>query len=78
MRLTLPTAACTGWCIDSLPNMRLPVPRLKGTGSRGLACMDPLGFEPRASSLQRRHSTAELWAHLPITGRLGGERPNSS
>ena len=24
--------------------------------------MDPLGFEPRASSLQRRHSTAELWA----------------
>ncbi len=28
--------------------------------------MDPLGFEPRASSLQRRHSTAELWAHLPL------------
>jgi hypothetical protein len=27
--------------------------------------MDPLGFEPRASSLQRRHSTTELWAHLP-------------
>ena len=24
--------------------------------------MDPLGFEPRASSLQRRHSTTELWA----------------
>lgn len=29
--------------------------------------MDPLGFEPRASSLQRRHSTAELWAH-PLSG----------
>ena len=26
--------------------------------------MDPLGFEPRASSLQRRHSPTELWAHL--------------
>ena len=27
--------------------------------------MDPLGFEPRASSLQRRHSPTELWARLP-------------
>ena len=25
--------------------------------------MDPLGFEPRASALQRQHSTTELWAH---------------
>lgn len=31
--------------------------------------MDPLGFEPRASSLQRRHSTAELWAHPPPNWR---------
>lgn len=29
--------------------------------------MDPLGFEPRASSLQRRHSPTELWAHPSIT-----------
>ena len=35
---------------------------LKGTGSDRVREMDPLGFEPRASSLQRRHSTAELWA----------------
>lgn len=28
--------------------------------------MDPLGFEPRASSLQRRHSPTELWA-LPVS-----------
>ena len=27
--------------------------------------MDPLGFEPRASSLQRRHSPTELWARSP-------------
>lgn len=26
--------------------------------------MDPQGFEPWASSLQRRHSTTELWAHV--------------
>ncbi len=32
--------------------------------------MDPLGFEPRASSLQRRHSTTELWAHLPGRGGM--------
>ena len=28
--------------------------------------MDPLGFEPRASSLQRRCSTAELRARLAL------------
>ena len=32
--------------------------------------MDPRGFEPRASSLQRRHSTTELWAQLNRDGPL--------
>ncbi len=32
--------------------------------------MDPLGFEPRASSLQRRHSPTELWAHLHYGGSV--------
>jgi hypothetical protein len=32
--------------------------------SVSMAEMDPLGFEPRASSLQRRHSPAELWARV--------------
>ncbi len=30
--------------------------------------MDPLGFEPRASSLQRRCSTAELRARVSLGG----------
>ena len=30
--------------------------------------MDPQGFEPWASSLQRRHSTTELWAHVHPDG----------
>ena len=30
--------------------------------------MDPQGFEPWASSLQRRHSTTELWAHVHHDG----------
>ena len=31
--------------------------------------MDPQGFEPWASSLQRRHSPTELWAHVHPNGR---------
>ncbi len=31
--------------------------------------MDPLGVEPRASSLQRRRSATELWARSPRRGR---------
>ena len=74
-RSTLPTLAHTGWCIGLL------------TGSSGTnrshirtavhadrASMDPLGFEPRASSLQRRHSTTELWALLPTFGRVDEPR----
>jgi hypothetical protein len=30
--------------------------------------MDPQGFEPWASSLQRRHSTTELWAPTSLNG----------
>ena len=39
---------------------------LKGNDSVLPRVMDPLGFEPRASSLQRRHSTAELWARVSL------------
>ncbi len=39
--------------------------------------MDPLGFEPRASSLQRRHSTTELWAR-PHDGEGVFVNPGSS
>ena len=61
---TLPTRAYTEWCIGSAyPNEpRFP---LKGLGSSRVREVDPLGFEPRASSLQRRHSTTELWARAP-------------
>ena len=33
--------------------------------------MDPQGFEPWASSLQRRHSPTELWAHSSQREELG-------
>ncbi len=46
------------------------VPHLRGTIRIGFDEMDPLGFEPRASSLQRRHSTTELWAHPQIGGTI--------
>ena len=32
----------------------------------GTDVVDPRGFEPLASALQRRRSTAELWALTPI------------
>ena len=56
---------------------RFPLKRL---GSRRAREVDPLGFEPRASSLQRRHSTAELWARpvspdsSKVLGRPRGHR----
>ena len=40
--------------------------RVKARDSRLVWGMDPLGFEPRASSLQRRCSTAELRARLAL------------
>lgn len=42
---------------------------LKGTDVESDPSMDPLGFEPRASSLQRRCSAAELWAHPQLGAR---------
>ncbi len=39
------------------------VSHLRDTVFDSLRVMDPQGFEPWASSLQRRHSTTELWAH---------------
>ena len=67
---TLPNRACAGWCIGLLripSSGRFP---LKGVGPGwSPRYMDPLGFEPRASSLQRRHSTAELWARSPVRER---------
>ena len=39
---------------------------LKGCGFERARNMDPLGFEPRASALQRRRSATELWAHPPV------------
>jgi hypothetical protein len=75
---TLPTHACTEWCIgSSYPDFpRIP---LKGHGSHRAREMDPLGFEPRASSLQRRHSTTELWARpvSPGSSKVLG-RPQST
>ncbi len=44
---------------------RITVSHLRDTVRSRVREMDPLGFEPRASSLQRRHSTTELWA-LPL------------
>ena len=43
-----------------------PSDRVKARDSRLVWGMDPLGFEPRASSLQRRCSTAELRARLAL------------
>ena len=43
-----------------------PSDRVKARDSRLVWGMDPLGFEPRASSLQRRCSTAELRAQLAL------------
>ncbi len=72
---TLPTRACTGWCIGrTRVERRLP---LKAPGFH--PDMDPLGFEPRASSLQRRHSTTELWArrsHFDRSRRAIAPRPS--
>ena len=53
-------------CVGS---RRSAVRRIRRTVRDDPEDMDPLGFEPRASSLQRRHSTAELWA----PPRSGGE-----
>ena len=36
--------------------------------------MDPQGFEPWASSLQRRHSTTELWARVSPSSSKVSER----
>ena len=41
-------------------------PHLRGLFRRSRHRMDPLGVEPRASSLQRRCSTAELRARLAL------------
>jgi hypothetical protein len=60
---TLPTRACAGRCIGQSGSDRIAGPQLRGAVRDRLPHMDPLGFEPRASSLQRRHSTTELWAH---------------
>ena len=60
---TLPTHVCTGWCIGSFGLSRSAVSHLRGAiRPDSPRQMDPLGFEPRASSLQRRHSPTELWA----------------
>lgn len=65
---TLPTHACTGWCIGSVGLEHIPETHLRDS-VRPSRRMDPLGFEPRASSLQRRHSPTELWARLPFFRR---------
>lgn len=61
--LTLPTRVYTGWCIGCVRIESSAVSHLRDTIRDSLRDMDPLGFEPRASSLQRRHSPTELWAH---------------
>ena len=48
---------------SSVPGLRV-LPHLRDTTSPGRS-MDPLGFEPRASALQRRRSATELWARPP-------------
>lgn len=53
----------------SLLHSRLRPTPLKGTVSSRAWYMDPLGFEPRASSLQGRHSPTELRARPPCGGR---------
>lgn len=74
--LTLPTHACAGWCIGSCFGLnQSPVSHLRDTIRFDLTrLMDPQGFEPWASSLQRRHSTTELWAHPELAnGELGDQ-----
>lgn len=66
--LTLPTRTCAGWCIGSFGFNPRVVSHLRGTICDFLRDMDPQGFEPWASSLQRRHSTTELWAHVRHKG----------
>src|SRR6056297_16707 len=56
---TLPIHAYAGRCIGSCVLHPYAVTRIRGT-VRGCAAMDSVGFEPTASSLQRRHSAAEL------------------
>ena len=56
----LPTLARGSALVFRITSERRPT--LKGLGSNAARDMDPLGFEPRASSLQRRCSAAELWA----------------
>ena len=51
--------AHTGWCIDLVVSHPNRVTRIRHT-VRVRADMDSVGFEPTASSLQRRHSAAEL------------------
>ena len=56
---TLPIHAYAGRCIGFCVLHPYAVTRIRGT-VRGCATMDSVGFEPTASSLQRRHSAAEL------------------
>lgn len=58
VRRTLPIRGFPEWCIGR----RLPNPNRVShlRGRIRIGDMDSLGFEPRASSLQGRHSTAEL------------------
>ena len=51
--------AFTGWCIDLVVSHLNRVTRIRDT-VWVWADMDSVGFEPTASSLQRRHSAAEL------------------
>ncbi len=70
--LTLPSHTCADWCIGSVGLDPKCLPHLRDTTwLRSNPSMDPQGFEPWASSLQRRHSPTELWAHSP---RERGER----
>ena len=71
--LTLPIHACAGWCIGSVGFDRRVVSHLRDAIRDLLRVMDPLGFEPRASSLQRRHSPTELWAHPRSQTRAGSD-----
>ncbi len=67
VRRTLPIRAFTGWCISSLGSHPRAVSHLRDVfRDDERPSMDPLGFEPRASSLQRRCSTAELRALLAL------------
>src|SRR5699024_6108064 len=46
---TLPIHACAGWCIGSVGLEHIPETHLRNS-VRSSRRMDPLGFEPRASS----------------------------